>query len=254
MSVWLCIPSARPPEEAEKVLKLWRQRGYKIALWRDDGAWHNSDLSADTVFQDSYPGYAIAVNRLIEMSAERDPQAEWFVIGGDDVEPDAGHTAEEIEMQCSRYFGLQQERISKTSRLEDRPTTIGPYSTMGVMQPTGDRFAQGSIDKIAGSAWIGREFARRMYGGNGPLWSEYRRFYMDEELQAVAEQYGVFQQRRDLIHLHRHFMRVSDDVNSPAIVTPVPAHLAHQEERWIPEQTIYRQRKALCFPESEPIP
>ena len=35
------------------------------------------------------------------------------------------------------------------------------------MQPTGDRFAQGQIDRIAGSAWIGREFARRAYGGNG---------------------------------------------------------------------------------------
>jgi hypothetical protein len=35
MSVWYCIPSKRPPEEAEKCLKLWRERGYKIALWVD---------------------------------------------------------------------------------------------------------------------------------------------------------------------------------------------------------------------------
>ena len=47
--------------------------------------------------------------------------------------------------------------------------------TFGVMQPTGDRWGErngiATIDRIAGSPWMGREFCRRMYHGSGPMYN-----------------------------------------------------------------------------------
>lgn len=246
MSVWLTIPSARPPAEAEKCLALWRKQGYRIALWRDMPAWDApSDPPCELMLvEPMYPGYAEAVNRLISQVMALDPHAEWFVTGGDDVEPDLNHTADEIAGQCSGYFRGLYDGSDRHHR-----------ATFGVMQPTGDRFANGSIDRIAGSPWIGREFARRMYGGNGPYWHEYTHMFVDEEIQCVAEKYGVFWQRRDLIHLHHHFQRESVALNSPAIDKPRPAFLneANSPEHWKKYQAIFKARKAAGFPGSEPL-
>jgi hypothetical protein len=264
VSVWLTIPSARPPEEAEKVLKLWRERGYGIALVVDTPEDAKAKESmADIVISSpvGYRGYSKSVNALIAL-VMTDPANDWFIIGGDDVEPDPNHSAEEIARQTTTHFGVE--------RLDFRPTYIQveqdpakemtmeveaiPYSTFGVMQPTGDRFANGSIDKIAGSAWIGREFARRMYGGKGPLWPEYTRFYMDEELQQVAQKYGVFQQRRDLIHLHHWYGRATEALDSETIpVKELPAHLREQEKLFQPEKQLFLRRQRAGFPGSEPI-
>lgn len=256
MSVWFTIPSARPVEEAEKVLKLWRQQGYKIALWRDA----EGDMQPgvyDVMMVDlsvSYPGYAKAVNALITEVVGRDPSAEWFVIGGDDTEPDPNHTAEEIARDLSAEFynrtPFQDWKRLGSLRWLDR------WSTFGVMQPTGDRFAGGSIDRIAGSAWIGREFARRINQGNGPLWPEYHHMFVDEELQNVAIKYGCFWQRPDLIQLHRHFMRANEKTTSEAVVKPIPEHLVkwNTPEHWKESKLIFNTRKANGFPGSEPLP
>lgn len=249
MSVYLTIPSARPPAEAEKCLAKWRAQGYKIALWRDKPSVRNDAFLATTalLMHGEYPGYAQAVNRLIAEVMKHYPAAEWFVLGGDDTEPDMNHTAQEIANQCMEHFKQVLPGVEPTMYHRE---------TFGVMQPTGDRWAKGSIDKIAGSPWIGREFARRMYQGNGPLWPEYTRFFMDQELQDVAIQYGVFQQRPDLIHLHWHYMRRSDDLNAAAFVTDIPPHLVHQEIKWDEEKKIFLARKNArpkAFPGSEPI-
>lgn len=272
MSCWLCIPSARPPEEAEKCLAKWRQQGYKIALWRDGepDEVHDRDASVEILrTSDVYPGYARAVNFLVHRAMERDPQAEWFVIGGDDVEPDMNHTAKEIAWQCSTHFYEHVELEYPGRRPawaeipipspggsgKNAPSWIR-WSTFGVMQPTGDRFAEGSIDRICGSAWLGREFCRRINQGKGPLWPEYVHNFVDEELQAVAIKYGIFQQRRDLVHLHHHFMRENDRLNSPAVKRETPAHLKaafSPEEGWGPYKAIFDRRKREGFPGSEPI-
>lgn len=257
MSVYLTIPSARPPAEAEKCLAKWRAQGYKIALWRDKPHVDDSAFICNTnlLMHGEYPGYSQAVNRLIAEVMKHYPGAEWFVLGGDDTEPDMNYTAEEIARQCCEYFKTLHypEWTSCKGRFTEMNQTT---STFGVMQPTGDRWAKGSIDKIAGSPWIGREFARRMYQGNGPLWPDYTHNFVDQELQEVAIQYGVFQQRRDLIHLHRHFMRESDDLESNAVVNPTPPHLVKwtTREHWNQAKEIFTRRKALCFPGSEPIP
>lgn len=260
MSVWLTIPSARPPAEAEKVLSKWRAQGYKIALQRDEDAealvWRESGykreltpkcvftLPHDAILFRPYSGYAEAVNRMVEHAMWVDPVAEWFIAAGDDTEPDMNHTAEEIARQCCDYF-----------KKGDDLTFPECGHTFGVMQPTGDRFAEGSIDRIAGSAWLGREFCRRINQGKGPLWPEYVHNFVDEELQNVALKYGIFWQRRDLIHLHRHFQRENDSLTSPAISKPTPEHLkaAFSPEGWGPYKAIFDRRKAQGFPGSEPI-
>jgi hypothetical protein len=274
LSCWLTIPSARPPAEAKRTLQLWKDQGYKVALWLDTP---ELETFADySITCQTYPGYSSAVNQLIAQLIANYPNAEWFCVGGDDVEPDPNHTADAIAQQCSKHFEdqawpkhwhwpsgktLEQAKADGSAHQEKQALWSAElakiYSTFGVMQPTGDRFANGSIDKICGSAWIGREFAQRMYQGNGPLWHEYTRFWMDEELQAVAIQYGVFQQRRDLIHLHRWYGRASGAIDSGTVTTEPPAHLAHQEKLFQPERDIFNRRKharPTPFPGSEPIP
>ncbi len=247
-NVWLTIPSARPPAEAEPILRKWMKQGYKVALWCDKTGnitppWAIVHGCADYVMGWEYQGYARAVNELIAAVMLKDPEAEWFIAAGDDTEPDLDHTAEEIAEQCGRHFSVLEGYGKRT------------FGTFGVMQPTGDRFAEGSIDRIAGSAWLGREFCRRINQGKGPLWPEYVHNFVDEELQNVAIKYGIFWQRPDLIQLHRHFQRESDRINSPAVSRPIPAHLktAFSPEGWGPYKAIFEKRKATGFPGSEPI-
>ncbi len=232
MSVWFAIPSKRPPEEAEPVLKLWRERGYKIALWRDDMDFPYGIV--DYIRADPYPGYSIAVNSLVRDILSSDEQAEWIVTGGDDVEPDPNHSAEEIARECSDWRA----------------------DTFGVMQPTGDRWGEHDIipgkvgayiDRICGSPWMGREFCRRMYQGNGPLYSGYFHMFEDEELQCVAQKLGVLWQRRDLTQYHRHYGRLCQ---------PRPAFLdkAAGREHWREAEAIFKCRWEQGFPGHEPIP
>lgn len=239
MSVWFAIPSKRPPAEAEKVLRLWRERGYKIALFRDVG---DDVIACDRfICRRDYPGYAVAVNTLVKDILDRDPEAGWIVTGGDDVEPDLAHTAEEIAAQCEAHF----------------------HGTFGVMQPTGDRWGDDArsrrkygedrgayIDRICGSPWLGRAFCERTYGGNGPFWPGYTHMFPDEELQEVATKLGVLWQRRDLIHTHRHWGRKEN-----ATTADIPAFLAavNTPEHWKTASELFQSRKAAGFPGHEPL-
>jgi hypothetical protein len=246
MSVWLTIPSARPPEQVEPILALWRNRGYKIALWLDQDRYEENAprySHHELVIGDGckYPGYAQAVNHLIKTVMSIDLSAEWFVCAGDDTKPDLTHTAEDIAGDCLLHFSpLTGRELHETG-------------TFGVMQPTGDRWgdAKGAyIDRVCGSPWIGREFARRMYGGNGPYWPEYTHMGVDEELQAVAVKYGVLWQRRGLIHLHQHWGRKKN-----AMVSDMPEFLrkANTPEHWQAYKKLFAERQAAGFPGSEPL-
>jgi len=121
------------------------------------------------------------------------------------------------------------------------------------MQPTGDRWAEGQwgfqnapIDRVAGSAWIGREFALRAYGGDGPLWPEYRHMFPDEELQCVAEKLGVFWQRRDLTQFHNHWGRNGNAADMPTFLAE-----ANSREHWDKYKALFEARKAAGFPGHE---
>ena len=155
-----------------------------------------------------------------------DPQADWFVGGGDDTDPDQTKRAEEIAQECSAHFEdatwplcwhwpsgktLVEAQAEGTAHQEKQRLWSGElariYSTFGIMQPTGDRWgadepwakalfpdAPAYIDRICGSPWIGREFARRMNEGAGPFHPAYRHMFADEELQCVAKRLGVLWQ------------------------------------------------------------
>lgn len=228
MSVWLAIPSIR--EGAGLVMQWWRS-GYKIALWREISkpifeAWpHRTD---------PYPGYAIAVNELVKAILKEDAQAEWIVTGGDDTSPDPNHTPDEIAAELEAHFG----------------------GTFGVCQPTGDRFAGGSIDTIAGSPWMGREWCLRANQGRGPLWPEFQHMFVDQHLMCVAEKLGVYWRRPDLIHFHDHFMRKSADLNSPAVQKPIPSHLQkwNTQRHWDESKAIFERLKAQNFAPCMPLP
>lgn len=79
--------------------------------------------------------------------------------------------------------------------------------------------------------------------------------FVDEELQEVALKMGVLWQRRDLVHLHRHFARESDSLNSRAVMKPIPAHLVESNSpaHWTKYKNIFTERKRLGFPGHEPI-
>jgi hypothetical protein len=248
-SVWVTIPSARPPEVVAEWAKEWKERGYRVALYRDDSALACADWIMLSTTQ--YPGYANAVNALVAYVMAAHNDAEWFVIGGDDVFPDPNHSAEEIARECELYFGAaafgQQTRVG---------------GTYGVMQCTGDRWGvnpdhlnpamrSAYIDRVCGSAWIGREFAKRVNQGKGPLWPEYQHMFVDEELQAVATKLGVLWQRPDLTQMHQHEARKHRSYTS----ADIPPHLKKWAgpEHWKEAEAIFKGRRAAGFPGSEPL-
>ena len=243
MAVWMVCPSARSAAESSTVFEQWKMRGCKLAIWRDAG--DRTNLDTDFLVRAEYPGYAKANNFLIRCVLNTDPACDWVVVGSDDTLPDR-HDPEEIADQCSRHFGVVQHIIESDI----------PHSTFGIVQPTGDRFAGGHIDRICGSPWIGREFARRMYGGNGPYWDGYSHIFADQEIQEVAQKYGVLWQRPDLIHLHNHWTRDSLAVNAQADYRrPRPKFLdeVYSPKNWNEVDGKFKERRAKNFPGHEPV-
>lgn len=258
MNAWLSIPSARPAAEVEPIFAKWRAQGYKIALWRDPGA---EPVECDLLLTGEYPGYARAVNALVAEVIERDPNAGWFVAGGDDTEPDPSKKAQEIARECSAHFASSVSRVETPIQISPAVAIMSVTETylgehlFGVMQPTGDRFAGGSIDRIAGSPWMGRDWCLRANGGVGPLWPEFSHMHVDECLQRTAEKLGVFWQRPDLTHLHYHFMRESADIDSPAVRRQPPPHLVrwNTPTHWEESKAIFKRLEAEGFASCMPL-
>lgn len=290
MSVWYCIPSARSPEEAEPVLKRWRAQGYKIALWRDWSLESKPmpDWIEHVSYVQEYPGYAKAVNALISGVLKlHDPEADWFVTGGDDITPDPTKRAEEIARECSEYFAAKDRvRFAYESlktegppsdaelaefviagKLRDQTERLQRDSraTFGVMQPTGDRFGESPndpnpamrgayIDRVAGSPWMGREWCKRINQGRGPLWPEYFHMGADEELQAIATKLGVLWQRPELLHHHAHWGRPREGERmAPSERMPEFLKRANSGEEWAAYKNLFAERKAAGFPGAEPL-
>ncbi len=252
MSVWFCIPSKRPPEEANLVLRKWRERGYKIALWVDTAPDGGAKVS-DSLFTETYPCYEAEVNLIVKFVLYYDSQADWLVTGGDDIEPDANHSAEEIAAQCCEYFARRHVVTGYPADHDPRPIAKPAAAhTFGVMQPTGDKWGdrQGPyIERVCGSPWMGREFCRRMYQGKGPLFEGYFHMGEDEELQHVATKLGVLWQRPDLIHLHNHWGRkrmLAED-------QPKFLERANSPTEWARYKKLFAERLAAGFPGHEPL-
>jgi hypothetical protein len=267
---WYCIPSARPAAEREAIFDLWRAQGYGIALWLDPAP----DLPRPDVYVDMrshqalivgpYEGYARAVNALAAVVLRADPDCDWIVTGGDDVEPDRAHTADQIAWECSLHFpavacwmcngNWEPDQWDGSPACPECHNTnrLGPGATFGVMQPTGDRWADSRgayIDRVAGSPWMGREWCLRANGGRGPLWPEFTHMFVDEHIQELATKLGVFWQRRDLIHLHRHALR-----DNPTFEA-WPAHMRKwtTPEHWRESKAVLDRLRANDFQECMPI-
>jgi hypothetical protein len=193
--VWFVLPSARPADEANPIFAKWHKQGYNIAVLRKGDA-----VDADVVVTEQegqYAGWSSSVNRLAKLVLDADLGCEWIVTAGDDTIPDLNYKADDIARDCMRHFSEAQIA----------------HGTFGVMQPVGDRWWPNhprggcSIDHIAGSPWMGREWCERANGGRGPMWPEFFHNYADECLQVVATKLGVFWQRPDIIHYHDHAAR-----------------------------------------------
>lgn len=245
------------------VLTAWHERGYSVLVQLDPGC----SLPVPHVERE-YRGYAEAVNHLTRIALVAG--AEWIVTGGDDVWPDPSRTAEEIAEQCEEHFKSFAARIQNNG-------------TFGVMQPTGDRWGEHAdahefagmgaacsrcgrgrdcdqhlmgayIDRVAGSPWIGAEFARRINGGNGPLWHQYFHMFEDQELMEVAQRLGVFWQRPDLVHHHQHWGRPKPGQKiGHAADMPKFLEKANSGELWRQSRELFERRRAAGFPGSEPI-
>ena len=222
MSIWYAIPCAKRPDEWS-TLPLWRLRGYKIALFRDEGA--GAHPLADLNIFGKYEGYPRAVNQLCREILQREPDTQWIVTGGDDIAPDPRVPRDAIAEKCLKHFG----------------------GTFGVMQPTGDQYMiQGgktATERVCESPWMGVDFIKRVNGGRGPYPEEYFHFFCDEHFHCVAEKLGVLWHRPDLIHYHHHWGREGK-------ARPEYLHPARLD--WGKAQALFNERKAAGFPGHEP--
>jgi hypothetical protein len=247
MSVWYVIPSIRPNGGT---IPLWRERGYRVACLRQ-GDLIDCELLIPT---GGYRGWAASVNILAKSVVEMDPTAEWIVTGGDDYEPDMSKSPAQIAYECFDHFS------------KPFPAAWDTQSTFGVMQPTGDRWGDSQatraqygenrgayLDRIAGSPWMGREWVKRAYGGNGPMFGGYHHMYADEELKEVAEKLGVYWARRDIVQLHQHWGRKPGDEfadirDCPDFLLPV-----NTPQHWHESQRLFVERKAAGWPGSDSL-
>lgn len=217
MEIWIALPSANPAKAAA-TQQAWSSRGYRTAFLLNGPAEH-APLAADLIVREPvYRGWGNSINHLATLI-----DAPIIVGIGDDMLPDPNLTAGEIGRQFLDRFP----------------------DTMGVMQPTGDRWGESSkgalADRICGSPWLGRAFIERWNGGRGPFWPEYFHFFGDEELHDVALAAGLLWQRRDLSHHHDHWMRPGGSGRRPTYMTTAA-------ERWSADQAVFNRRKAAGFP------
>ncbi len=201
--VWFAIPSASVTR-CRLHLPAWREMGYRIAVLQDGEA---GAIPADRVLRcDRYPGWAASVNRLCREVVPQDAPA--VVTGGDDMLPDPARPA----------AALLRDMLD---RFPD---------TFGVMQPAGDPHM--NAHEYCGSPWFGRAWIDDAYGGNGPLWPEYRHNWADHELRWVARAINALFEHDHACQRHEHFTK-SDDAPPAHWAGSVAAHDRHDVELFI---------------------
>jgi hypothetical protein len=195
----------------------WKSKGYKLGLFVDIG----SDWVCDLLIRADYPGVWNAWNALAKAAVSCG--ADVCVLAGDDMEPDPNHTAQEIAKAYLDRFSMGE----------------------GIMQPCGD--PQGIDDsgrpaaaRICGSPWMGREWIKRAYQGNGPVDGRYNAFYADESLWHVAGNAQKLWMEPSLSQFHRHW--------SWGHLQRQPYHERNQK-RWAEDKRLFEQSLAAGFPE-----
>jgi len=212
MNIWVVWPTVHP-QLSRDMAKKWKALGYKVAILVNPPH-DREDLGADKVIvQQKWAGFPKAANALC-----RSVDADIVVAAGDDVHPDSTRIMQEVGAQFLERFP----------------------DLFGVMQPTGDDFANTSICAV--SPWIGRTFIEKAYNGNGPFWEEYFHYYSDHELQVVAEILGAFHQRKDITQYHDHWQRRGEQR---------PPHLQKAQQMWKRDRMLFEERKKRNFPGHE---
>jgi hypothetical protein len=221
--VFFSIPSAAPVDQAKRCLESWKDRGYRVAIFRekDDLLIDHVDLYVNGV----YRGYAHSVNVLAKSIFDNFPGCQIIVTGGDDSYPDPHKRADEIAEEFIDHF----------------------RGTLGVMQGIGDDWCGSYIGKArsnevsAQSPWLGRDWCLRAYYGKGPYWSGYYHFWGDTELQDVAIKSKVFWQRKDLADYHDNWKRNRKELGRPDYL--IKAAQMNKKDK-----ELYQTRKVLGFP------
>jgi hypothetical protein len=216
VSAWFAIPSARRSEDAGPCLRAWRERGYLIALLRDDFEPDFLELADHVVAPRRYQGWASAVNILARVVLEADPECRVLITGGDDVYPAPDHVTF-LEQQFVHHFN----------------------GTLGVMQPDGHLDWSPMAPQIAWSPWLGREWCLRANGGKGPLWPEYFHGWADLELRQVASRLGLFWSRPDLTQRHEKH------------TSGLRPGKKHADEHGAADREVYGRRQRRGFPGHE---
>lgn len=215
MEVWYAIPTANI-ERANRTLPKWKVMGYKIAVVIDAG--QPRPKAADLVIEvNPYPGYWVSVNQLCR---ELLPQADIVVTGGDDIDPDLQHSAQQIAEQYRQRFP----------------------DLCGIMQPQGDHW---QTNACAVSPWMGSGWLRRAYGGEGPFWKGYRSYFGDQELHEVAVMLGLHWHNHQIAQVHHHWTR-GDGQGWPEQHYHATAKL-----NWGADKQLFYTRQAQRFPGHE---
>jgi hypothetical protein len=219
------MPTVKP-ERARAAAKRWKARGYRMAFFQNSGT-SGADVVREDITDISvcgiYNGVWNAINHLADLAV--DCGTDVCVFAGDDMDPDPNHTAEEIAHEYLERFPLGD----------------------GVMQPSGDpQGMDGSglpaAGRICGSAWFGRGWVERAYGGRGPTFPDYWHFYSDEELALVAERLGKMWWRPDLVQMHKHWSWGHTEKQD---------YHDRNQTQWDTDKALFEKRRAAGFPESE---
>jgi len=184
--VYVAFPTANMAR-AKATLARWHGQGYRSIVYVDP------DVEAEwlgptqiVIGAGSYPGYYVAQNHLARLACAMGAGA--VVLAGDDMDPDPNLRADQILQECRDHA----------------------HGELFVMQPCGDpqgmdETCRPAAARICGSPWVGRDYVRCGYGGEGPFWSGYMHFYGDEELKSTAEANAVLWMRPDLTQFHHHW-------------------------------------------------
>lgn len=208
-----------------QVLPLWADRGYDLLLLQDKYRFSVDYLGQrSTVFyrEGPYAGWPACVNFLTAEAVNRG--YDLIVAAGDDMEPTPHLSAEQV---ASRYF----------DRFPDG---------RGVMQPVGDTWcdSMGKVSmRICGSPIFGLWWATKAYGGTGPLCSEYKNYFADEELLAVTFSAGLIWQDDQTSHEHLHWSRLGKPKPETAVVT---------QEWWSADEATFCRRRISGWPGALP--
>lgn len=225
MSVWYAIATANA-ENAQHVFPLWKAKGYKVCAFVDLNTPVPYRKQIDLVLEGQYTGWPTVVNGMCRILLAHDPIASAIVTGGDDMWPGEGDPdASYLEMQFLYHFG----------------------GSLGVMQPTGDRWMvdkAGTVaaERICGSPWMGRDYITRANGGRGPFWPEYHHFYADEEMLNTTKKLNLLWQRIELTHYHDHWSRRK---------VSRPEYLHKAQRNWGADRELFFERQAQGFPGHE---